>query len=256
MNSKYDEALEYASIYKNIFGEDFYIEIQNHGLQTEQVILAGAPKIAKELGIKLVATNDCHYIKQEHAIPHNIMLHIPEASSTNIPDYQKLRYQTDQLYFKSQSEMLELFKEFPEAIESTIEIANKCNLQIELKKNHMPAFPIPPESGISDPNEYFEKLAWEGISKRYNSISNEIKDRVVHERKVIKDMGYAGYFLIVQDFINAARSMDVPVGPGQGKRCWKHSFLWLGITDVDPPNMICFLNDSLIQIVFLCLTLI
>ena len=234
VNGKYDEALEYASIYKNIFGEDFYIEIQNHGLQTEQVILAGAPKIAKELGIKLVATNDCHYIKQEHAIPHNIMLHIPEASSTNIPDYQKLRYQTDQLYFKSQSEMLELFKEFPEAIESTIEIANKCNLQIELKKNHMPAFPIPPESGISDPNEYFEKLAWEGISKRYNSISNEIKDRVVHEIKVIKDMGYAGYFLIVQDFINAARSMDVPVGPGRGSAAGSIVSYALGITDVDP----------------------
>ena len=148
VNGKYDEAVEYAAIYKNIFGEDFYLEIQNHGLQTEQAILAGAPKIARELGIKLVATNDCHYILQEHAIPHNIMLYIPEASSTNTPDYQKLRYQTDQLYFKSQAEMAELFKEYPEAIDSTFEIANKCDLQIELKKNHMPAFPIPPESGI------------------------------------------------------------------------------------------------------------
>ncbi len=234
VNGKFDEAVEYASIYKNIFGSDFYIEIQNHGLQTEQAILANGPRIARQLGIKIVATNDCHYIKQEHAIPHNIMLYIPEASTTNIPDYQKLRYQTDQLYFKSQEEMVELFKDFPEAIESTLEITNKCNLQIELKKNHMPAFPIPPESGISDPNEYFEKLAREGIAKRYNQITKEIEERFIHEIEIIKKMGYAGYFLIVQDFINAARSMDVPVGPGRGSAAGSIVSYALGITDVDP----------------------
>jgi len=234
VNGHYDEAKEYASLYKNIFGEDFYIEIQNHGLQVETAILAGAPKIARELGIKLVATNDCHYILQEHAIPHNIMLYIPEASSTNAPEYQKLRYQTDQLYFKSQAEMVELFKEYPEAIESTVEIANKCDLHIELKKNHMPAFPIPPESGISDPDVYFEKLAREGIAKRYTPITKEIEDRVTHEIQVIKTMGYAGYFLIVQDFIHAARSMDVPVGPGRGSAAGSIVSYALGITDVDP----------------------
>ena len=234
VNGNYNEAIEYASIYKNIFGDDFYIEIQNHGLQTEQAILSNAPKIARELGIKLVATNDCHYIKQEHAIPHNIMLYIPEASSTNISDYQKLRYQTDQLYFKSQTEMVELFKEYPEAIESTLEIVNKCDLQIELKKNHMPAFPIPPESGISDTNEYFEKLVRDRITKRYDPITKEIEDRVVHEIEVIKNMGYAGYFLIVQDFINAARSMDVPVGPGRGSAAGSIVSYALGITDIDP----------------------
>ena len=120
VNGNYNEALEYASIYRDIFGEDFYIEIQNHGLQNEQAILTGAPKIARELGIKLVATNDCHYILQEHAIPHNIMLYIPEASSTNVPDYQTLRYKTDQLYFKSSAEMIALFKDYPEAIQSTL----------------------------------------------------------------------------------------------------------------------------------------
>jgi DNA polymerase-3 subunit alpha len=234
VNGNYKEAVEYASIYQNIFGEDFYIEIQNHGLQSEQAILAGAPKIARELGIKLVATNDCHYIKQEHAIPHNIMLYIPEASSTNIPDYQKLRYQTDQLYFKSTAEMIALFKDYPEAIESTLEIANKCNLQIELKKNHMPAFPIPIEAGISDPNEYFERLVRVGVKKRYETVTREIEERVVHEINIIKAMGYAGYFLIVQDFINAARAMDVPVGPGRGSAAGSIVSYALGITDVDP----------------------
>jgi DNA polymerase III subunit alpha len=234
INGNYDDAKEYALIYKNIFGDDFYIEIQNHGLQSEQAILAGAPKIAKELGIKLIATNDCHYIKQEHAIPHNIMLYIPEASSTNIPDYMTLRYQTDQLYFKSSEEMIKLFKDYPEAIASTMEIADKCNLQIELKQNHMPAFPIPVESGNADPNEYFKKLVYEGIKKRYADITPEIESRIVHEIDVIQKMGYAGYFLIVQDFINAAREMGVRVGPGRGSAAGSIVSYALGITDVDP----------------------
>jgi DNA polymerase III subunit alpha len=234
VSGNYAEALEYASIYKNIFGEDFYLEIQNHGLPNEEFILTGAPKIARELGIKLVATNDCHYILQEHAIPHNIMLYIPEASSTNTPDYQTLRYKTDQLYFKSSAEMVALFKEFPEAIQSTLEITEKCNLQIELKKNYMPAFPLPPESGITDPNEYFERLVREKIQQRYELITPEIDARVVHEINIIKKMGYAGYFLIVQDFINAARDMDVPVGPGRGSAAGSIVSYALGITDVDP----------------------
>ena len=234
VNGDYNEALEYASIYRDIFGEDFYIEIQNHGLQNEQFILEGAPRIARELGIKLVATNDCHYILQEHALPHNIMLYIPEASSTNTPDYQTLRYKTDQLYFKSSDEMIALFKDYPEAIQSTLEITDKCNLQIELKKNHMPAFPIPLEAGSVDANEYFERLVWERIPKRYEKITPEIEERVVHEINVIKKMGYAGYFLIVQDFINAARSMDVPVGPGRGSAAGSIVSYALGITDVDP----------------------
>jgi DNA polymerase-3 subunit alpha len=234
VDGEYQEAMEYATIYRDIFGEDFYIEIQNHGLQSEETILAGAPKIARELGIRLVATNDCHYIKQEHAIPHNIMLYIPKASSTNTPDYLTLRYQTDQLYFKSSSEMIALFKDYPEAIASTLEIADKCNLQIELKKNHMPAFPIPAESGIADPNEYFEKLVHEGIRKRYSNVTPEIEKRVTHEISVIQKMGYAGYFLIVQDFINAAREMGVRVGPGRGSAAGSIVSYALGITNVDP----------------------
>ncbi|MCX6121467.1 MAG: DNA polymerase III subunit alpha [Ignavibacteriales bacterium] len=234
VNGNYHEALEYASIYRDIFGEDFYIEIQNHGLQNEQTILTNAPKIARELGIKLVATNDCHYILQEHAIPHNIMLYIPEASSTNVSDYQTLRYKTDQLYFKSSAEMIALFKEFPEAIHSTEEITDKCNLEIELKKNYMPAFPIPPDEGIADPDEYFERLVRERLPKRYETITPEIEERVVHEINVIQKMGYAGYFLIVQDFIAAAREMGVRVGPGRGSAAGSIVSYALGITDIDP----------------------
>jgi DNA polymerase-3 subunit alpha len=234
VGGNYDEALEYASIYRDIFGEDFYLEIQNHGLDNERAILEGAPKIARELNIKIVATNDCHYILQEHAIPHNIMLYIPEATSTNVPDYQTLRYKTDQLYFKSSEEMTALFKDFPEAIQSTLEITEKCNLQIELKKNHMPAFPIPPEAGIATTEDYFERLVREKIPQKYSTITPEIEERVVHEIRVIRNMGYAGYFLIVQDFINAARAMGVRVGPGRGSAAGSIVSYALGITDVDP----------------------
>ncbi len=229
-----DEAVEYASLYKEIFGEDFYLEIQNHGLEHEEILLAKIPQIAKDLGIKLVATNDCHYIKREHAIPHNIMLYIPEASSTNIPDYMTLRYKTDQLYFKSAKEMVDLFSKYPGAVESTLEIAAKCSLHLELRKNHMPAFPIPQESGITDPDQYFEKLAREGIAKRYPSITPEIEQRLNHEIDVIRTMGYAGYFLIVQDFIDAAKRLGVPVGPGRGSAAGSIVAYALGITNVDP----------------------
>ena len=233
-NSQYNEALEYAGIYRDIFGDEFYLEIQDHGLQSESIIRTRVPKIAKDLNLKLVVTNDCHYIKREHAIPHNIMLNIPDASIASTIDYLTLRYQTDQLYFKSTDEMVALFKDYPEAIESTIEIADKCNLQLELKKNHMPTFPIPPESGISDPNIYFEHLVREGIRKRYSDITNEIEERVGREINIIKEMGYAGYFLIVQDFINAARGMGVRVGPGRGSAAGSIVSYALGITDIEP----------------------
>ncbi|HTP80847.1 MAG TPA: DNA polymerase III subunit alpha [Bacteroidota bacterium] len=232
--NNYREALEYAGIYRDIFGADFYVEIQNHGTEVEKPILELAPRIAKELHLRMVATNDCHYIKPEHALPHNIMLNIPDASANTVTDYTTLRYGTDQLYFKSAEEMCTLFKDFPEAIESTLEIAHKCTLELNLKKNYMPDFPIPAESGVSSPNDYFDKLAREGVGRRYGAVTPEITQRLDHEISVVRSMGYAGYFLIVQDFINAARSMGVRVGPGRGSAAGSLVSFALGITDVDP----------------------
>ncbi len=234
VNGNYEEARAAAGIYKDIFGDDFYIEIQNHGMEVERPILANAPRLAKELGLKLVATNDCHYIKADHAISHNIMLCIPDASSTNIPDYKTLRYNTDQLYFKSATDMVRLFKDHPEAVTSTLEIAEKCNLELDLKTNHMPKFPIPAEVGVATLEEYLDKLSREGLSRRYASLTPEIEHRLEHELIVIKRMGYAGYFLIVQDFINAAKRMGVRVGPGRGSAAGSLVSYALGITDVDP----------------------
>ncbi|MEK6565256.1 MAG: DNA polymerase III subunit alpha, partial [Bacteroidota bacterium] len=234
VNNNYNEALAYAGIYKDIFGSDFYIEIQNHGADVEKPILAQAPRLAKELGLKLVATNDCHYIKPEHAVPHNIMLNIQDASANNISDYTTLRYGTDQLYFKSAKDMAVLFKDYPEALESTLEIADKCSLNLDFKKNYMPNFPIPADSGVQNLEDYLDKLSKEGISRRFAQISPEIQQRIDLELGVIKRMGYAAYFLIVQDFINEARKMGVRVGPGRGSAAGSLVSYALGITDVDP----------------------
>ncbi|HLF19591.1 MAG TPA: DNA polymerase III subunit alpha, partial [Bacteroidota bacterium] len=234
VNNNYQEALSYAGIYRDIFGTDFYIEIQNHGMEIEKMILAQAPRIAKELGLKLVATNDCHYIKPEHALPHNIMLNIPDASAGNLSDYRTLRYGTDQLYFKSANEMGTLFKDFPQAVESTLEIADSCSLNLDFKKNYMPNFPIPADSGVDSLEDYLDKLSREGIRRRYPAVTADIDQRMGHELGVIKRMGYAGYFLIVQDFINEARRMGIRVGPGRGSAAGSIVSYALGITDVDP----------------------
>ncbi|MDD8019176.1 MAG: DNA polymerase III subunit alpha, partial [Bacteroidota bacterium] len=230
----YEEAKEIAGMYKNLFGDDFYLEIQDHGIPAEKIVLRDMPKLSKELNIKLVATNDCHYIKKEHAIAHNIMLLIPEASVNDAPDITNLRYGTDQIYFKSEEEMCALFKEYPDAIAHTLEITEKCNLELDLKTNHMPKFPIPADAGVSTLEEYLEKISWEGLRKRYGTITPEIDARIKHELDVIKRMGYAGYFLIVADFIKAARERGVLVGPGRGSAAGSIVAYSTGITNVDP----------------------
>ena len=228
------EAYAAAQIYKEIFGEDFYIEIQNHGIDREKTIREKAPALAKELGLKLICTNDVHYLKREHALAHNIMLFIPDASSSSTSEYTQLRYQTDQAYFKSTAEMVELFKDYPEAIESTLEVAEKCNLVLELGANHMPRFPIPAESGSVTLDEYFVSLARKGFARRYPAADEALQARLQHELDVITRMGYSGYFLIVQDFIHAAREMGVCVGPGRGSAAGSVVSYSLEITNVDP----------------------
>jgi len=234
INDQYDEALAVAKMYQELFGDDFYLEIQDHGIPDEKKMLEGMPKIAREIGAKLVATNDVHYIKKEHAIAHNIMLLIPDASATNAPDISNLRYGTDQLYFKTEDEMAALFADYPEALASTLEIADKCDITFDMKTNHMPGFPIPPDAGVETLDDYFEKLSWEGLHKRFKEITPEIDARHRHELAVIRKMGYSGYFLITQDFIRAARELGCMVGPGRGSAAGSRVSYALGITNVDP----------------------
>jgi DNA polymerase III subunit alpha len=232
VDGDYEKAREMAKKFKELFGDDFYLEIQNHFMDKELPVLQGMPRLAKELGIKLVATNDCHYIKREHAIPHNIFISIQDKNS--VRDIYQLKYGTDQVYFKSADEMYEAFKDYPEALETTLEIAEKCNLEIELGKNYLPHFPIPENAGVKTPEEYLEKLAWEGLQRRYKNITREIEDRLRYELDVIKRMGFSTYFLIVQDFINQARKMGVAVGPGRGSAAGSLVSYALGITNIDP----------------------
>jgi DNA polymerase-3 subunit alpha len=235
VNKNYDNAKETALTFKELFGDDFYLEIQNHGIAKEKPILEGMPKLAKELGIKLIATNDIHYIKQEHALAHNVMLMIPDASATTMTDYRNLRYQTDQIYFKSAEEMCELFKEYPEAIDATVEVAEKIeSYQISPTKPFMPNFPIPSDAGTKSLEEYLSKLAHEGLARRFPAITKELEDRLNHELSVINKMGYAGYFLITHDFIRAAKKMGIRIGPGRGSAAGSLVSYVLEITDVNP----------------------
>jgi DNA polymerase-3 subunit alpha len=233
VNGNQAEAKATAVRFKELFGEDFYLEIQDHSLEKEKYILEGMPVLAKELGIKLIGTNDVHYIEKGHAIAHNVMLMIPDASAQNASDYRQLRYQTDQIYFKSAAEMCHLFRHHPQAIASTLEVAEKIeSFNLKPGKSYMPDFPIP--AGMKSLEEYLNKLANDGVEKRYEKVTPAIRERLQHELAVINRMGYAGYFLITQDFINAARSRGILVGPGRGSAAGSLVSYVIGITNVDP----------------------
>lgn len=232
------KAREMTGKYKDIFGEDFYLEIQNHHtLESEKKVLREMPKLAKEFGLKLIATNDVHYIKPEHAIAHNIYLHLSSKQNKNSAPKDlttELRYGTDQIYFKSTKEMIELFKDFPEAIHSTLEVTEKCNLELNTKVNHMPRFPIPKDSGAKNLDEYLDKLSHEGMRKRVKNITAETEERLNYELSVISKMEFSGYFLIVADFINSAKERGILVGPGRGSAAGSLVCYCLGITNVNP----------------------
>jgi DNA polymerase-3 subunit alpha len=229
---EYDAAKEIAVKLKNIFGGDVYLEIQDHGLEREAIVRTGMKKLAGELGMKLICTNDCHYMKREHAVAHNVLLHIPDVGATE--NIEVLRYGTDQVYFKTQAEMIGLFKEYPDAIASTLEVADKCTFDLKLGTNYMPEFPIPPEEGGITLDEYLRSLAEKGLPKRYEEVTPGLKERLDYELGVISRMGYSGYFLIVQDFIIAAKKRGIRVGPGRGSAAGSLVAYVLEITDVDP----------------------
>ena len=231
VNGKYEKAREVAKKFKDIFEDDFYLEIQDHGMDVDKPILEGMPKLSKELGIKLVATNDCHYIEHEHAIAHNILLLL---SDKNGADYTQLRYGTDQVYFKSSDEMTKIFKKYKGAIEHTLEIEEKVDLKLDIEGYHFPNFPIPKESKAKNLDEYMELLARQGLEKKFKVITPEIEDRFNFEIKTINEMGFPGYFLVVADFINAAKDRNIPVGPGRGSAAGSIVAYALGITNVDP----------------------
>ncbi|OGU57580.1 MAG: DNA polymerase III subunit alpha [Ignavibacteria bacterium GWF2_33_9] len=235
IDEDYKRAVSEAQYYKDLFGDDFYLEIQNHHLKEDPKILTETPKIATELGIKLIATNDIHYLKKEHSVAHNVYLLIKDTSAADADkvDIKNLRYHTDEFYFRSQDEMIALFKDTPEAISNTLEIADKCDLTLKFNVN-MPEFSIPKESKSTNLNEYLEELVFQGLKRKYPEITVEIEKRAKYELEIIKNMGFPDYFLIVYDFIKAARDRNIRVGPGRGSAAGSIVAYALDITSCDP----------------------
>jgi DNA-directed DNA polymerase III PolC len=235
VNEDMNAAREAAIWYRDHFGDDFYLEVQNHGIPVDEPVLQGMPILAKELNIPLVATNDCHYISKDHAVAHNVLLHIRDASKNGvrINVEEELRYGTANYYFKTADEMADLLGHFPGAIENTVAIAEKCNVELP-HEFYMPNFPIPVTSKSETLNDYLREITWQGVERRFPSFDEEVKQRTEFELDVITRMGYSGYFLIVQDFIQAARDRGVSVGPGRGSAAGSLVAFALGITNVDP----------------------
>jgi len=226
-----DAAVATAREMQDIFGEgNFFLEIQNHGIEQEISNIPRMDAIARETGIPLIVTNDCHYLRQEDAEAHDAMLCI--QTGKNVDDPNRMRYSTDQLYFKSESEMEQTFGDFKEAMRNTVRIAEACNLDLKMGKLLLPVFPIP--TRFVGPDEFLLHLCEEGCRERYGEINDETRERLDYELGVIKQMGYAGYFLIVKDFCDYARGQKIPVGPGRGSAAGSLVSYALGITNIDP----------------------
>ena len=215
--------------YQECFGTDYYLEIQRHGIDREEKVNAGLQQLHKEMSVPLVATNDSHFLKADGHDSHAILVAIQTGKTLNDPD---LMCYPKEIYFKSANEMQTLFKDLPNALETTLEIAEKCDLELEFGKAHMPVFPLP--EGRSDPGEYLSVLAWEGLERRYERIDDRLKKRIDYELDVIKNMGYSDYFLIVWDYVRFAKESGISVGPGRGSGAGSLVAYVLEITDVDP----------------------
>jgi len=237
-----DEARKSAREYLEIFGENnFYLEIMENGIPEQKIANQGLIELSKELSIGLIATNDCHYLNREHAEAHNVLLCIQTGKT--VEDADRMSLSTDQFYVKSPEEMHELFAATPEALANTIEIAERCNLTFEFGKFYLPKFEVKnPEETLE---VYLERKAVEGLEKllptimKYQkedevTVRGKYKKRLHIELEIIKKMGFAGYFLIVSDFIKHAKHNDVPVGPGRGSAAGSLVAYAIRITEIDP----------------------
>lgn len=231
LNGDIEKAEEVAKWHKNVFGEDYYLEIQNNGVKEQVMVNQKIIQIARRLDIPIVATNDAHYLKKEDAYNHEVLLCI--QTGKRITDEDRMRFETDELYVKSPEEMSEYFKNFPDAIENTVKIAEKCNVEFEFGHTILPNYDVPEE--FNTHYDYFKKLCYDGIKARYgDNPSQEILDRAEYELKIISQMGYVDYYLIVWDYINYAKSVRIPVGPGRGSGAGSILAYAIGITDIDP----------------------
>ena len=233
-NGDYEGAKEEAMRLQQIFGENnFFLELQDHGLSEQKFVNQGLMRISSETGIPLVATNDCHYLYKEDAEAHDVLICI--QTQKNVYDEDRMKYEGGQFYVKSPEEMEEVFHYIPEAIHNTEEIAKRCNVEIEFGKYHLPQYPVP--EGYTSLS-YLNKLCEDGFKKRYEGVDADteasLRERLKYETDTISNMGFVDYFLIVWDYINFAKENHIAVGPGRGSAAGSIVAYCLGITGVDP----------------------
>ncbi|MGO4988509.1 DNA polymerase III subunit alpha [Gallicola sp. Sow4_E12] len=229
----YETAKESAIELQEIFGEDnFYLELQNHGMREDERILEEIPRISSETGIPLVATNDIHYVNKDDWKIHDIILAIQMGTTLEQKNSEgKMQYAPGEFYLRSPEEMENLFGDYKEALTNTEKIAERCNVELEFGNLHLPYFEIPKEhTNVS----YLRELTKSGLENRYEKITEEIQERAEFELQTIEKMGYVDYFLIVWDFIRFAKEEKIPVGPGRGSAAGSIVSFALGITDIDP----------------------
>ena len=233
------QALQAAEEYERIFDRDrFFIEVQHNGVENQELLNERLLEIAHQRSLRMVATNDCHYLHREHAPAHEALLCIQTGKTLGESD--RMRFASDEFYFKSPEEMRDLFKEHPETLVHTVEIAERCNLELKFEEKHIPRISVPPGETLSS---NLDRLSREGLERRlsshreredFNEWSAPYWTRLEEELNIIKSMGYAGYFLIVADFIHFAKGRGIPVGPGRGSAAGSLVAYSLNITDLDP----------------------
>ncbi len=230
MDDRYEEAKAHALMMRELMGEgNYYLEIQDHGIDKQQMVIEGMARLHRETGIPLVATNDAHYLTREDAQAQDVLMCVQMGKTLDDPG--RMRFETDEFYIKSEEEMVDLFPDYPEAIQNTARIAEQCQLEFEFGHYHLPEFKYP--EGY-DGDSLFAKWCYEGFEKRYPDNPKGYKERLKYEMDMIHKLGFVDYFLIVADFVNYAKGQDIPVGPGRGSAAGSMVAYCMEITDVDP----------------------
>ena len=230
MLEDYEAAKDYALKLADIFGpEHFYLELQDHGIAEQRPVNQGILRISRETGLPLVVTNDAHYLRKEDAEMQDVLLCVQTGKT--VDDTNRMKFETDEFYLKSEEELRQLFPNVPEAFENTVKIAQRCNLEFVFNEYHLPSFPVP--EGYTN-EEYFRKLCYDGFRERYQQPPQEYVERLEYEIGVISRMGYVNYYLIVWDFIRYAKEQGIPVGPGRGSGAASIVAYCMHITEVDP----------------------
>lgn len=230
MQEDYEGAKKYALRLAEIFGEgNFYLELQDHGIYEQRPVNQGVQRLARETGLPLVVTNDAHYLRRADAKMQDVLLCIQTGKT--VDDQNRMKFQTEEFYVKSEEELRALFPGLDEAFENTVKIADRCNLEFTFHEYHLPAFPVP--EGYTNEG-YFRELCYNGFRERYPDQPKEYADRLEYEIGVISSMGYVNYYLIVWDFIRYAKEQGIPVGPGRGSGAGSIAAYCMHITEVDP----------------------